>query len=80
MDFFTKLPNEKNAPIVFRQSWLYPPFSLSTKEYEKMIDVIKSNKVYLTSENEILMDKSFKAEYESFGAKVKTKIKKFKLL
>jgi hypothetical protein len=75
IDFFTKIPNDANKCIVFRQSWLYPPFSLSTIEYETMISVIKKTKVYLTSENETLMDKSFKEEYESFGAKVKTKIK-----
>jgi hypothetical protein len=75
LDFFTKLPNPENKSIIFRQTWLYPPFSLSTKEYDQMIGVIKSTKVYLTAENETLMDKSFKEEYESLGAKVKTKIK-----
>ena len=75
LNFFTKIPNEKNKCIVFRQSWLYPPFSLSTNEYGIMVSVIKKTHVYLTSENETLMDKSFKEEYESFGAKVKTKLK-----
>jgi len=75
LDFFIKIPNEENKSIVFRQSWLYPPFSLSNKEYENMIDIIKDTRVYLTSENETLMDKSFKSEYESFGARVRTGVK-----
>jgi hypothetical protein len=54
---------------------LYPPFSLSIKDYKRMGDIIKKNNIYTISENETIMDKSFKKEYENLGVKVKTKIK-----
>jgi hypothetical protein len=75
LDFLTKIPASENQPIIFRQTWLYPPFSLSKKDYERMNQTISAKKVFLTSENKTLMDKSFKAEYESLGAKVLMNIK-----
>ncbi|MCX6800592.1 MAG: hypothetical protein NTZ73_00170 [Candidatus Diapherotrites archaeon] len=71
MDFAIDFPNPENKKTVFHWWTLYPPFSLSNTEYQRMKLSIAVNDIYILCHSETPLNKSFKEEYEKMGAKVK---------
>jgi len=71
MDFAIDFPNPENKETVFHWWTLYPPFSLSSTEFQRMKQTFVANNMYILCHSEMPLNKSFKEQYEKMGAHVK---------
>lgn len=72
ISFSSGFPNPGDKKIVFRWWSFYPTFSLSEKDYKKMREIIKKNKLYILVKCQTSVDLSLEKEYLQLGAKVKS--------
>jgi len=71
MDFAIDFPNPEKKKTIFHWWTLYPPFSLSSSEFQRMKKTFELNDMCILCHSELPLNKSFKEQYEKMGAHVK---------